>query len=92
MNLKTTRTAKSSCPQCGAILGAATSNRGKSPSPGDATVCVNCTSVLILTDDLSVRKPTDMELATIEADPMLSRQLKCVQAAVRMINTNPSNN
>lgn len=33
-----------------------------SPSPGDCTVCLGCQDILIFTEDLGLRRPTDQEL------------------------------
>lgn len=33
-----------------------------SPSPGDCTVCLGCQDILIFTEELGLRRPTDQEL------------------------------
>jgi hypothetical protein len=37
-----------------------------SPSPGDATICLYCSHIMIFTDDMGMRNPNDEELSEIE--------------------------
>ena len=36
-----------------------------SPSPGDCTICLGCQDILIFTEELGLRQPTDQELDTL---------------------------
>lgn len=60
--MKTTRLSESACPTCGKTLNAATHMTDARPSPGDCTVCLGCQDILIFTEELDLRQPTDQEL------------------------------
>jgi hypothetical protein len=63
------------CPACGAILDGATSVDldGAMPRPGDVSICAYCASLLVYSDELHPRFPTDAELVDITADPGVRR-------------------
>lgn len=63
--MKTTRLSESACPTCGKTLDAATHMTDVSPSPGDCTICLGCQDILIFTEELGLRRPTDQELETL---------------------------
>lgn len=46
------------------------------PSPGDCAVCFQCGYIMIYTDDIEFRKPTDEELAVIVADPRIGHMMR----------------
>jgi hypothetical protein len=55
------------CPYCQHKLELATAsprNRHATPKPNDVTVCIECASVLVFTDDLNVRAPNIVELTS----------------------------
>lgn len=51
------------------------------PSPGDYTLCIECTSLNIFADDLTVRRPTIEEYCTAAASSEL-QALRRVMLAV----------
>ena len=64
--MKTTRFSPASCPSCGKKLDAATHpTEDVAPLPGDVTICLCCQDILIFTEDLGLRRPTDQELETL---------------------------
>ena len=64
--MKTTRLPPASCPSCEKKLDAATHPTGDvAPSPGDVTICLGCQDILIFTEELGLRRPTDQELETL---------------------------
>ena len=70
MSLKTTRiSGNPPCPKCGMIADAATSVEAgdHSPSLGDVGVCIQCGSVNIYNEDLSLRAATPEEIARFPA-------------------------
>lgn len=57
----TTRVLLSPCPYCGAPNDAATSLESGTPNPGDVSICLFCTSILVFADDLRQRVMTPQE-------------------------------
>lgn len=54
------------CLNCGHNVNKAASvDDDMSPSPGDATICLYCSHIMIFTDDMAMRNPTDEELSQI---------------------------
>lgn len=78
--VKTTRVPMRLCPQCGALLSAATSMKSATPKPGDPTVCINCAALLYFTKDMSLVKANADYL--LELHPESRRQLLEAQEAV----------
>jgi hypothetical protein len=61
--------AKSHCPVCRYRVSVTTGlGHEEKPLPGDVTLCINCVSVLIFTDNLAVREPTLKELENLTPD------------------------
>lgn len=57
------------CPSCdGRIEGLTNTMDVDPPAPGDATVCIMCTSVNVVGDDGKLRLPTDAEAMTFAQD------------------------
>lgn len=48
------------------------------PEPGDATVCINCSAVLVFGPDLTVHKPTDEEIVDLAGSPSLLEAMRFV--------------
>lgn len=62
--MKTTDTVDSECWACKVKFEAATDILGdRKPQEGDASVCLKCSALGIFEKDLSVRKPTEKEMA-----------------------------
>lgn len=58
------------CPVCGDPIEAMTNTIDiDPPTPGDATVCVMCTSVNVVGNDGYIRLPTPAEAMTFAQDP-----------------------
>jgi hypothetical protein len=72
------------CPTCGYEMNAASSSEeDKQPYAGAISICLNCGQVLLFTDDLSQRLPTDEEMEDIKAAPAWTG-IQSVQIAIRM--------
>lgn len=81
MTTTTTRLSTSPrCPVCNTLLNAATAsgaNPEARPAEGDVTICVRCTAALFYVGtgrSLTLRLPTDDELAELQRDPAIARQ------------------
>lgn len=80
--LKTTRTPETICPTCGNVNDAATCVEGEhSPSPGDVSVCLYCAAILIFTDELETRLPTEREMIDLQT----SQNWPTIQKTIYMI-------
>ena len=67
--VKTTRLPPASCPSCGKKLDAATHpTEDVAPSPGDVTICLGCQDLLIFTEELGLRRPTEAEIQALPLD------------------------
>lgn len=65
-----TRLAPCPCPHCGKVLDAATPADGVgAPSPGDATLCIDCGEWCVFNDELKLEKPSDDAYVEIGTDP-----------------------
>ncbi len=61
--MKITKLPPATCPSCGQKLDAATRFEDDlEPSPGDVTICVGCQDVLVFTEELGLRQPTEAEI------------------------------
>ena len=84
--MKTSRLPLASCPSCGKKLNAATHpTEDVTPSPGDVTICFGCQDLLIFTEDLGLRRPTEAE---IEAFPL--DEISRYQRALRELKSGPA--
>ena len=77
----TTRTPDDRCPNCGEELGAMTGIGNDRPSPGSVAICVLCSAINIVGDDMKIRAATEDELAAMAGNPKLKLMLA---AAARM--------
>lgn len=63
---------ETNCPHCGVEIDAAQPAPGENPDAvlkgGSVTMCLNCAETGIFDDDLTLRKPTEEELAEFEQD------------------------
>jgi hypothetical protein len=74
MLMKTTKLPRSECLNCGHPLDRATHVDGaRRAKPGDVTLCIRCSHIMIFTEDMSFRNPTDEELTEIAADADVMR-------------------
>lgn len=62
--------------ECGKQLDACSGDNR--PSPGDATLCIDCGSLNFFGDDLRLRKPTDEEMLEAAADPGIQRLRRAI--------------
>jgi len=67
------------CPYCGKRLDRFTGDRGV--REGDVSICIACAGILVVTEDLDVRKPTADEEPSLISDPGICR----LQAAIRLV-------
>jgi hypothetical protein len=81
----TTATAKRLCPECGKLIGAATSIDGEvKPTPERGVgVCLNCGTIFRFNKDLSIRKATSEELAQMMLDQEAWSAIQRLQAQIR---------
>lgn len=56
---KDTRVPRTTCPSCKKKLDAAFSIKGRSPSEGDISICINCAEILVFGKDLILEEITD---------------------------------
>jgi hypothetical protein len=86
---ETFRHKESRCPACAHQLDASTATEGegaRSPEPGDCTICLNCASVLMFRDDMTVRLATPTELREAEeSQPETFKKLRKVGEAVTLL-------
>ena len=60
------------CQNCGTKCDGATGLKDdECPSPGDYSICVYCGHLMIFSDGLVLRNPTDEEIISIAGDPAL---------------------
>jgi len=72
----TTHTPESKCLNCGYVMDAATGfGPDNKPSEGDIAICFRCGAVMAFGKDLKLRGLSDQEIARIEADSLLVREL-----------------
>ena len=71
-----TRLPEHPCPECGYRLDAAGTTDGQpgSPSPGDCSVCMMCNTLLVYTDDLDLRRMTEVEWWALPGETRLELQ------------------
>jgi len=80
--MTTTRVPLQYCPECKTQLEAATSLiDGQTPEPGDPTVCIVCTAILIYEPGMMVRLATKDELRALT--PANLFELVRTQTAIR---------
>jgi hypothetical protein len=81
------KTRMDSCPACGVLFdqqGDVPGNTPDAPSPGDLTVCIECTAVLTFDDTLRVRILQPYEVLTLGA---LEREaLQKTITSIRVVN------
>jgi len=78
---------RSPCPFCDAPLDRASSPEGYHPSPGNFTVCLVCTQILIFKQDLSLRGATVEELKKLdEQHPRFANKMRLMQRAARLVD------
>jgi hypothetical protein len=62
------------CRQCGKPLDAAidaATGVDTEAAPGNLSICLDCSDVMVFADDLSLRAPTDAEIIAMAGDPTL---------------------
>ncbi len=82
--MKDTKVPESPCPFCGTEFDGAFSFEDKVPSPGDATVCIQCASPLVFDDAMKLRQMTPGEFAGLPE--YFKDELRLFQRAVRAID------
>jgi hypothetical protein len=74
------------CPHCGAKLDAATfAGKGEhTAKPGDWSICIYCTQMLVFDGDMTLRKPAEGEFETLrKEDPAFAKGLEYAVHVVR---------
>jgi hypothetical protein len=84
-------TAFDCCPRCGHPFNRAFRQAGqREPQANDLTICVECTKLLIFTDDIGhVRSLTIREMGSLISQPEKWAQIKRMQAAVEEARKRP---
>lgn len=80
---RTTRTPVNHCLNCGKKIDAAAPTPDfpdSAPSPGDIALCLDCAHLHVFAEDLTLRAPTDDEMAEIAGDPDMIRAVKAIGA------------
>jgi len=72
------------CPMCDCRIEAASTPGKASPHPGDVSVCISCTSVLVFNDDLRLREMSRDEFANLH--PENKSEILLVQRGIRMLD------
>ncbi len=62
VKFKVTKLEDDTCPNCGHILSAATSDIGETPTSGDCSICIECYTFLQFDDNLKISALTEIEL------------------------------
>jgi hypothetical protein len=79
------------CPNCEHILEEATGiTTQDAPKPNDVTLCIYCAAVLVFTEDMRVRLPTEEESNELASNSELMRMQKIVKMQVRRRNVEGS--
>lgn len=84
MTITDTQMPECQCPHCGGILSGAASFEGHAPEPGDFSVCIYCTSVLVFQPNLQVRLATNEDMKSFSPEEQAS--LIKYQNAVKILN------
>jgi hypothetical protein len=56
------------CPVCGTRLTAFSNDKDQVPSPGDLSICFNCTSVLEICEDFTVKQMAADEFESLDIE------------------------
>lgn len=78
------------CPVCAHefdAIASADQNVEEPPEAGDVTICISCSSVLILDETLHSRVPTEADYATMPADFL--EDIKELQEILRRVASMP---
>lgn len=78
--ISTTESPICHCPNCLRELDRLSSLEGETPAPGDITVCLYCSHILILDEELKVRELTDKEMLDVAGDPDVKRIIEFTAA------------
>lgn len=74
------------CPKCGYEMTDAWSDAGELPGDGDFCICVECAAPLCFNPDLSLRRPTTVDMARLLANEELCADLRKKQLILREIH------
>lgn len=90
-DLRDTPTPVTACPYCGHRLDRAMAGDPKepdaTPSEGDLSVCISCSSIMVFAADLTLRRPEPGEIkAKFAEQPDLAEGVGRAQAAVRSLD------
>lgn len=74
------------CPTCGFEMTDAWSDVGERPGDGDFCICIECAATLCFNADLSLRRPTEADMAGLLANEELCADLRKKQLALRAVH------
>ncbi len=79
--MKTHKMRKNKCLNCGYKLDAATEVGGDgSPESGDATICIQCSHLMIFDEDLKLRELNDLEIVELAGDRRMVGAMNAISA------------
>lgn len=67
------------CPSCGTKLDGWTALDKGQPKPGDITICLECVTVLVFGEGLTLAKPDEVQEIILKADPEVKRGLALIR-------------
>ena len=76
----------SSCPECGKVLDCSTSVEfdGAKPSPGDISICLDCTAILEFGENLELKRISNEDFSSLPEN--IKNSLKKVRDAINSLN------
>jgi hypothetical protein len=75
------RTPPQLCLECGHFLDAASSyGKTRIPQPGDVTLCIRCAHVMVFTDTLTLREPTQEEARLLRFNTNVQKMILAIKA------------
>lgn len=81
--METFRVPPTVCIRCCKNIDSA-SGSGERPSPGDPVICAYCGQLMIIGEDLSPRKMTEIEMDDIKQDLPVMAKIQAAQHFIRM--------
>lgn len=73
------------CPACRHKFSSEVHMDRHAKSPGDMTMCGNCETLLVVSDDLGLRTLTPAELQSVNANQGVRRFIETLRATIRQM-------
>jgi len=81
--MPTTTELATTCPHCNKFQDQATGKKNTRPRPGDVSICWKCFELGIYEQDLSLRKPSEIELQELLENPSIKEALRVTKNSNR---------